>query len=602
MQPIEFLRATPPFDHLDPAELERVAQQLKIVRYPAETRILEQGGEPSHFLYLIREGAVRLERDGRTVLVMEEGEMFGFPSMLGRTAPVMDVVTEEPTLVYQIHESLFRELLQNSAFAAYFLEGLSERLRRTAETPRPGALVWGDLAQPVHHLVQRPAVWVGADATVAQAAQVMHEHNISSVLVDAEPPGIVTVRDLRSRVLAQGRLPDTPVTEVMSAPLRVVPADLSIFQAMLVVLQEGIHHLPLEQDGRIVGVITDGDLLRHQVRNPLFLLERIRHLGDPEQLATYAQEVAGAVAMLHRSGLEVAQIGRVVAGLNDSLTQRLLRLAEEELGPPPVPYAWIVFGSEGRMEQTLLTDQDNALIYAEASPQADIYFANLAARVVQQLIQAGFPPCPGGYSADHWHRPLAEWVALFRTWIESPTPQALLEAGIFFDFRKVHGDLDLAPLEQLLDRQGRRPMFLAHMARAALAWRPPLGFLRRIRAEKGQVDLKRSGIGPIVSMARVYALEAGTDSRPTLDRLRAAADAGILSRQGMETLSEAFRFLLRIRLDAQLAQLEAGETPSNAVTLDALPPLERSYLKECFVAIQEMQDALALRYQTDMLG
>lgn len=602
MQPIDFLRRTPPFDRLTEAERERVVQNLKIVRYPPHAPILRQGGETSHYLYLIREGAVRLERDEQVVMVMEEGEIFGYPSMLGQTAPILDVVTDEPTLIYQIHESIFRELLQNAHFAEYFLQGLTERLRRTAATPRSSALVWGDLAQPVSTLVQRPPVFAPPDATVSQAARIMHEHNISSVLVDADPPGIVTVRDLRSRVLAEGRLPDTRLSQVMSAPMRTVPADMPLYQALLVVLREGIHHLPLEQNGQIVGLVTDGDLLRHQVRNPLFLFERIRHLTDATELASYAREVDGVVAMLFRGGLDVLQIGRVVAGLNDNLTQRLLVLAEAELGPPPVPYAWIVFGSEGRMEQTLLTDQDNALLYAEKSPEAEAYFRQLAERVVQQLIQAGFPPCSGGYSADHWHRPLGAWLDLFNSWIETPKPQALLEASIFFDFRKVYGDLDLAPLERLVAGSAGRPIFLAHMARTATTWRPPLGFLRRIRAEQGQVDLKRSGIGPIVAMARVYALEAGVDLRPTLERLETARSAGIVSQEGAETLAEAFRFLLRLRLDAQLTALEAGEKPSNAVVLDELPTLDRSYLKESFLAIREMQDALALRYRTDMLG
>ncbi|MDQ7028620.1 MAG: cyclic nucleotide-binding domain-containing protein [Ardenticatenia bacterium] len=250
MQPIEFIRNTPPFDRLSGEEVHHVAGALKIVRYPAGVRILQQQGEPSHYLYVIREGAVRLERDGRPVMVMEEGELFGFPSMLGQRPPLFDVVTEETSLMYQIPEELFRRLLQNARFAEFFLQGLGERLRRTAVLEPRAA--WGDITTPVRHLVRHKPIFVEADQSVAHAAQVMHEANISSVLVRADPPGIVTTRDLRSRVLAQARSPETPVCQVMSAPLKTLPADTPVYGAMLFLIQEHIHHLPLEADGQIV--------------------------------------------------------------------------------------------------------------------------------------------------------------------------------------------------------------------------------------------------------------------------------------------------------------------------------------------------------------
>ncbi len=600
MQPIEFVRATPPFDRLPEEEVRRVVAALKIVRYPAGTRILRQGGEPSHCLYLIREGAVRLERDGRPVMVMEEGELFGFPSMLGRKPPLFDVITEEDSVIYQIPEALFRQLLQYADFAEFFLQGLSERLRRTAVS-EPQAL-WGDLATPVRALVRRTPVFVSPETSVAEAARVMHETGISSVLVEAQPLGIVTMRDLRSRVLARARSPETPVREVMSAPLKTLPADTPIYGAMLFLMEENIHHLPLEEGGRVVGVVTDSDLLRHQVKNPLYLFERIRDLRDPAALREYADEVAGTVETMFRGGLDVTRIGRITAGLNDALTKRLLRLAEGRLGPPPVPYAWIVFGSEGRMEQTLLTDQDNALVYASEAPGVRDYFAELARLAVDGLIQAGFPPCSGGYMATNWCYPLEHWTALFRRWIETPEPAALMEAGIFFDFRKVHGGLDLAPLEAVCREAASRRIFLAHMARAARTFQPPLGFFRRIRDEGGKVNLKKGGIAPIVAMARVYALEAASSARSTPDRLEAAVAGGALSREGADMLLEAFRFLMRLRLREQLEAVRQGLPLENTVRLDRLTALERRHLKEAFLAIREMQEALALRYQTDMLG
>ncbi|MDQ7028619.1 MAG: DUF294 nucleotidyltransferase-like domain-containing protein [Ardenticatenia bacterium] len=343
--------------------------------------------------------------------------------------------------------------------------------------------------------------------------------------------------------------------------------------------------------------------MRHQIKNPLYLFERVRRVRDAHALREYADEIAGAVESLFEGGLDVVRIGHIIASLNDALTKRLLNLAEQTLGPPPVPYAWIVFGSEGRMEQTLLTDQDNALIYAEETAESDRYFRELAKLVVDGLIQAGFPPCSGGYMATKWCRPLASWVELFKEWIESPAPEALMEAGIFFDFRRVHGELDLSPLDAVCREAATRRLFLAHMARAARAFQPPLGFFRRIRRDKeGKVDVKKGGIAPIVAVARVYALEVASDTRSTPARLEAAVAGGALSREGADMLLEAFRFLMRLRLREQLAAFHQGLAPDNTVDPDRLTALERRHLKEAFLAIREIQEALALRYQTNMLG
>lgn len=456
-----------------------------------------------------------------------------------------------------------------------------------------------DLTTPIGALVSRPPLAVSPEATVAEAALAMREAGTSSALITDEPPGIVTDTDLRSRVLAERLSPDTPVRAVMSSPLELFPADTPLFEALRRMLERGVHHLPVTRGGRIVGIVRDTELLRHQARSPLLLVNRVEHLEQPADVpADYSREVARIAEALFEGGLGVVQIARVLATVNDALVKGLLGLAERELGPPPCPYSWVVLGSEGRMEQVLLSDQDNALVYLEDGGDARAYFTSLASRVVDGLIQAGFPRCPGGYMATNWCRPLANWEALFRQWLEVPEPQALLEAQIFLDFRAVHGGLSLEPLDEILLAGGRRALFLHQMARAALTFRPPLGPFGRIHTDEGAVDLKAGGIAATVMLARVYALAAGAGARPTLERLGAAADAGTLSRSGAEILAETFRFLTRLRLQEQLRSLRAGEPPSNRVLVEALSPLERRRLKEALQAVRKLQDATALRYRT----
>lgn len=581
--------------------MAQVERGLEITFYPKGNKVLERIGPKSQHLYLIRKGGARLERDGQTILHLEEGDVFGYPSLLSQDAPAFDVVAEEDLLVYRWPKDVFQRLLEYPAFSEFFTRGLAERLRLATRAEGLG-MVNLDLALPVGELITRPPVFVARQCTIGEAAQVMRKHQISSVLVEGNPLGILTDRDLRNRVLAEGKGPETPVVEVMSSPVKTLPASTPLFEALSFMVNQGIHHLPIEQDGHIVGVVTDTVFMRQQTKSPLRLLRRLERTHNPDDLKGYAHELSGIAESLLTGGLAANEIGRSISALNDQLIRILLDLAEERLGPPPTPYAWIVFGSEGRMEQALLTDQDNALIYLEETPGAQRYFAELAEYVVGGLIQAGFPPCPGGYMATHWHKPIVDWQNLFQRWVETPTPQELLEAQIFFDFRKVYGQLSLEPLDKIIAASGQHAIFLAQLAKASLKFRPPLGFFRQIREEEGGVDIKKGGIAPIVSLARVYALEAGSLAKGTVERLKAAARENKISQESAETLVEAFGFLLRLRLRQQLTNLRQGLPPHNKIFLDQLSSLERRHLKEVFLKIREMQEAMSQRFRTHQLG
>jgi CBS domain-containing protein len=454
-----------------------------------------------------------------------------------------------------------------------------------------------ELTTPIGSLVTKPAVTVSPEVTVAEAARVMRDANASAALVSDEPPGIVTHRDLAERVLAADLALGTPVRSVMSRPLEPFPDSTPVFEALRRMLELGVHHLPVTRGERVVAILRDTDLLRNQLRSPLPLLDRIEAVAQLDDTPRdYSREVASIAEALFTGGLGVTQVAGVLAAVSDALTRRLLTLAERELGPPPCPYSWIVLGSEGRQEQVLLSDQDNALVYLEDVSDAGAYFHSLAELVVDGLLKAGFPRCPGDYMATSWCKPLAEWEALFAQWVEVPEPQALLEAQIFLDFRAVHGELSLGPLDRRLAAGGRRALFLHNLARAVLRFRPPVGRMGRIRTANGRIDLKAGGIGAIVMLARLYALAAGAPRRPTLERLKAAADAGTLSRAGAEILGESFRFLTRLRLQEQLRSLRSGEEPSNQVRPEELSPLERRRLVEALRAVRKQQDAAALRF------
>jgi CBS domain-containing protein len=605
MDPVEFLREHAPFNDLSPAALRDLADSLEVSFTSSGTRVLTRGGARSEYLYVVRKGTVRLELEGQLVDELGPGEAFGFPSLLSRNEPQLDVVADQDCLLYRLAEEPFRRLLTSEpTFSEFFISSLADRLR-AAIASEPGSL-GGDLGGAVGVLIRRPPVWVEAGATVGEAAKVMRRERVSSALIGApedptETLGILTDRDLRRRVLARDRGPEAPAREVMSSPLVACDADASLYEALLAMLRARIHHLPLVRDGRVVGVVTHTDLLRHQQKSPVFLLKRIERAERPEELAGFAEEMTGMVEGLLWGGLEATDIGRIVAALNDALALSLLQRAEADLGPPPTPYRWIVFGSEGRQEQTLVTDQDNALIFEAEVPGAAEYFGRLAERVVAGLIAASVPPCPGGFMATNWHLSLPAWVAQFRSWGEQPEPEALMKSANFFDFRPIHGALDLAPLEEAIAAAATRKVFLAQLTKAGLDMRPPVGLFNRIRQNTEGVDLKAGGVIPVVSLARLYALEAGHRAGSTLQRLRQAVLAGVLSSEGGEMLAEAFRFVFRLRLRQQLEARRHG-LPTAKVRLEVLSPLERRHLKEAFLAIRQMQEAAAQRYEVGLLG
>ncbi len=598
IDPLVFLRSTPPFDSLTDEQFSRAAGALEIAFYPAGSRLVTKGEDPLQHLYIIRKGAVRLEAEGQTLQLLEEGEIFGYTSLISRKA-TLDVVVEEDLLAYRLPAAQFKALLTEASFAGHFARRLADRLKSSLEHSQV-ATFQADLSMSVEELVLRAPVIVPATATVGEAAQVMSREGISSVLVDSEPMGIITDRDFRNRVLAAGLGPQTKIAQVFSQGLETVAAQAPIYEAWVRLIDTGKHHLPVVKDGRIIGLLSSNDLLRTTAQGPVRVLRRVELMSGRTQLPGYARRVTEMSSALLAGGLHTTVVAGFVARLNDALVHRILRWAETDLGTPPGAYAWIVFGSEGRMEQTLLTDQDNALIFADAGEGSRSYFQELAERANEDLVAAGFPVCPGGYMARRWNDTLDAFCDRYRGWVSERGPQALMDAAIFADFRKVSGSLDLAPFEAAVARAGKDRVFLAALAKSALESRPPASLLLRLKGESSEVNLKTQGITPLVHLARCYGLEVGSDRRHTLERLDAAVRAGLMGKDARALVGEAFKFLNGLRLRLQLRALAHGEPTSNAVRLADLSAIERSRLKDSLQAIRNWQDLAAYHYRTDL--
>jgi CBS domain-containing protein len=462
----------------------------------------------------------------------------------------------------------------------------------TSAVPSPDVRV-GGLAAPLSEVVGREPLHVPPTASVADVASAMRERRQSCAVVTSEPEGIVTNGDL-ARVLAEHRPPETPVRHVMSSPLHALPAGAPLLRGLLLMLDEGIEHVPVVRGHRVVGVLTDVDVMRQQSASPLLVADRIRRAGVGGTcdcgFAHLATELARAAAALLADGVDGLRIAAVVATLRDALTVRILQLAERELGPPPCPYAWLGLGSQGRMEQLLDSDQDTALAYAEPTPGAGEYFAALAERVTDGLVAAGVRRCPGGFMATAWCQPLEQWQRTFRRWLDEPCAQSLMDAQVFLDLRPVAGGLDIGAVLRTLSRGRDRPGILPALARTARRFGPRPWRFGQVRTDRlVPVDLKLRGTVPVVMLGRLYGLAAASPELTTAGRLRAAADAGLLSVDAADALLDAYAVLLSTRLTIELRGRSGDRLPEKAFVHAVLSARQR---RELGCAMRSVRTAL----------
>jgi CBS domain-containing protein len=598
-----FLSQHPPFDALSADALTAVTKAVQIEHFAAGTTILEESGDPSKFLYVIRKGAVELLSQGQLYDLLGEGDVFGQFSLLDGASPTSTVRAHEDTLCYLIGADVADRVLGTSAGRVFVLGTMRQRVAagyEVAATP-PGAPY-----RPIGQLVRRGVVTTDAGMTIAEAAERMTTERVSCLLVPtARGLGIVTDRDLRSRVLASRRDPDGPVEEIATFPVKTYAHDAIAGEVLLAMFAEGVHHFPVtDAAGEIVGVVTDTDLMDIGRHTPFAIRSGIERARTREEAIAAAKDMTEVVCALVDASADPIGIGRVVALVVDALTIKLLELGIERFGEPPVPWAWLALGSAARHEQALHTDQDHALAYDPMDRSAegiDASFADLAEFVTAGLEEAGIPRCRGNVMASNraMRRSVDDWVSAFRGWMQDLTRTGSVHSSIVYDFRQVAGPLDVEPvLAQVIAEARGESSFLRHLARRVLDERPPTGFLRDLVVQRkgehvGRLDVKHGGIVIIGNLARAQAVRAGVVATGTLDRLRAAEDADGLDADTARELREAFRFLWEVRLRHQVRQVRAGEAPDDFVDPSALGPVTRRGLKEAFHVIARAQRALA---------
>jgi len=597
-----FLHSVAPISRLNSKAVEKLAGKLK-VRYHTNGDPLGEFSPPGcDGLFIVRKGAVELrDPDGEVIEQRGEGDLFGHRIAFGSKHADYCARAVEDCLIWQIDAREVRAMLErHPELSAFFESGPGARLREQSEI--------NERSETVAELGLRKPVTAGPEAPIGACARAMAESQVSCLpIVDhGALIGIITDRDLRNRVLARGTDPDRPVSEIMTARPATVALDGRIEAALVEMMRLGIHHLPVtDAEGALAGVVSAGDLVRVQSPHPLRLVRDIQRAGTAEAVAEIARRGPRMLAGLANAGANATEIGRIAGRITDACTNRLLALAEEELGAPPMAWAWLAFGSQARLEQGLISDQDNGLLLADEPDSSSAeYFKTLAGRVCDGLNDCGYIYCPGGVMAKgDWRMSYAAWRQCFLGWIREPAPKSVMQSSIFFDMRAVAGDTELARRlhREVLKHAQDREIFRRFLAAESLGHKPPVGLFRQFVQEHGGqhshgLNLKKRGVIPIVDLARVRALEGGLDVIHTEERIQTAADAGLMNESDADDLVHALKFIADIRLRHQSRQLDAGEAPDHLVDPDELSGLHRRYLRSAFRIVSEAQQALALRY------
>ncbi|HEX4857582.1 MAG TPA: DUF294 nucleotidyltransferase-like domain-containing protein [Usitatibacteraceae bacterium] len=616
---IDDLRAHAPFDVMEAAHLEVLAARLKLGYYAKGDVLLSPRDSVIEHLYIVQRGTIvgrRKGRDGEVdELTLSDGECFPVGSLIGRRATVLTFAAQEDSFVYLLPLDVFEHLMDISRpfreFAVHRMASLLSMSQRALQSRASQSVAdTRDLARPVGTVLMRPPVTVPPDRKVRDVLITMHELRIGSmVIVDADgnPIGIFTERDVLDRIALGGISQDAPIEAAMTRNPFCLPASADVLEAAQVMARHRFRHVVVMDEGRLAGVISERDLFSLQRMSVGGSAKAIERAGDSEALAVAAQDVRRLTATLLAQGVGAAQLINLVTILNDAIVHRALTIAGRAKPIPGATWCWMGLGSEGRMEQTLSTDQDNAIIFEPGREDPEplaAAFRDWALEANTILDACGFPLCKGQVMASNprWCMSADGWRKEFDRWLRATTGEALLNAGIFFDFRALAGEP--APAHELRAWLGgaarQHPIFLRQMAINALAVKPPLGFVKDFIVDSGDfpgtIDLKQYGARPIIDVARVYALREGVAHTNTAERLRAVAPAIGMRDEEVLALIDAFHFIQLLRLRPHEGSEGSVKLPPNRIAPDALNELDRRILKEAFRQARKLQNRLEMDF------
>lgn len=597
-----FLASVHPYDSLELDTLTALVSRFQPVELePGEA--IYACGDVLAGLYVVQSGEIEvLDDNGLPVSLLGPRNSFGERGLTRDGIAVTSARATVASSLLLLPKKTFHALKAQEPVIARFFD-------RSRGESRRGS----DLAtSQVESFMARDPVTCPPGTDVRSAAQLMRDHRISSLCITEGDTlhGIVTVRDLSNKVVAEGLPTETPLAQVMTTNPRTLPADSIGSDVLHAMMEHRIGHIPITRSGKLTGIVTQTDLTRFQAVSSAELVAAIARADSAGDMAKVTAEIPRLLVQLVAGGNRHEVVTRLITDIADTATRRLLKLAEAELGPPPAPYLWLACGSQGRQEQTGVSDQDNCLMLDDAVTADQMpYFAALAKFVCDGLDACGYFYCPGDMMATNprWCQPVRVWRDYFKGWIAKPDPEAQMLASVMFDLRPIGGAFELFDdlQAETLKTASANSIFVAHMIANSLKHTPPLGLLRGIATirsgeHRNTLDLKHNGVVPVVDLGRIYALQGQLTEANTRGRLVAAEAAGILSPSGARDLLDAYDLIAETRLEHQVSRAKSGDKPDNFMAPSVLSDFERSHLRDAFVVVKTMQSAIG--HGKGMLG
>jgi len=637
----DFLQRFPPFSFLNQEDLKITSQAVEIQYLQKGETLFEQGQEAKPNFFILKEGQIHLTESQQTKEEIkeycDEGDVFGVLALLGKRPYLLNARVYENSLIYAIPVHVFEEILEkNSRVALYFAAGFAAGQVVVRQDLSQGQkargifkiranenslLIFSDQSQVK---VSENVLTCQADKTVQEAAKLMNDAEVSSIVIasnDKKPIGIITDKDLRAKVLANALPLDATVSQVMTSPVVTRKRDSGFSDLYLTMIKNRLHHLVLTEDGTsdsaICGILSDHDVLLSMGNSPAVLIHGLLNTLDIAEMKSIRDRAEKMLEYYLENEVSIEFVASVMTEINDVIIKQAVKITEKNLAPSfpamsSINYCFLSLGSEGREEQLLRTDQDNALVYEDVPPalkeEAADYFLQFGTSIVEVLLACGFASCPGEIMASNpkWVQPLSKWEEYFEDWIVTPTQEALISSSIFFDFRCTAGATGLA--EELsvfiYEKVQARPIFLNFLSKNALMNPPPLGFFRKFVVEKSgehedQFDIKACAMRPLADLARLLILSHGVIGvNNTFKRFERLAQLEPNYESLFLQAGKAYEILIRTRA---LEGLKNGNS-GRYISPDGLGKLQRQLLKNTFSPISELQEIVKVRFQQEYFG
>jgi len=624
---VAFLRHHAPFNKMQPEALQRFAEKAQIAFYPAGSEIIGPDAGNVRYFYLIESGKVQARQAGEvtvteySILSLGAGEGFPIGAVTAGRPSTNYYTAVDDTFCYQLPAEDFLALMASSPefnlFCTQYIASLLDQSRRQLQLQfAQRASEQQTLNSPLAGIGARSPITVAPETPLRAALETMSQAGIGSLVIageDGKPVGVFTRSDLLDRVVLAQLPLTTPVSEAMTPNPFMLEEHATAYDAMFAMATHSIRHvLVTDIEGRLTGVVSERDLFSLQRVGLRQIRQSIDGARNVESLQHSAADVRQLAFNMLAQGVGSEQLTQFISALNDALTRRVLQLNLDNHRFDGIEWAWLAFGSEGRDEQTFSTDQDNGIVFAppEGADVAELKqrFLAYALDVNKDLDRCGFPLCKGNIMASNpqWCLTLEEWKDQFGTWVRQPHPDALLNATIFFDFRPLYGNAELAEAmrRHLLALTASNPMFLRAMAKNALDVEPPLGKIRDFLTDlepnaPGKIDLKKYGSRIFVDVARIYALASGVHNTNSIQRLRLSAQRLNIRGDEINAVLDALNFIQLLRLQHQYLEGEPGKQGDNLIDPEKLNELDRRILKESFRQARKIQTRLKLDYQVN---